>query len=130
MSVSSDVSFAGPGPDVVYEGHLKDGRFMIQRCQGCGAHIFYPRLLCPTCGHPELDWVTASGDGTVYAVTIPRPRGATGAPHNVVLVDLAEGPRMMGRVDGLAAEEVEIGMKVTARIDSDDDGPLVVFDPA
>ena len=129
MPASNDALFAGPGPDVGYEDHLKDGRFMIQRCRGCGAHIFYPRVLCPTCGHPELDWVAASGAGTVYAVTIPRRRGG-GAPHNVVLVDLAEGPRMMSRVDGIAAEDVKIGMKVTARIDSDDEGPLVVFDPA
>jgi uncharacterized OB-fold protein len=46
----------------------------------------------------------------------------------VALIDLAEGPRMMSRVIGIAPEAVEIGMNVKARI-IDDGGPIVVFEP-
>ena len=28
----------------------------IQRCKGCGVHIFYPRPACPECGSVELEW--------------------------------------------------------------------------
>ena len=45
------------------------------------------------------------------------------------VVQLDEGPRMMSRVDGLAAEDVKIGMNVEARIADLDDGPAIVFDP-
>ena len=47
-----------------------------------------------------------------------------------VLVDLAEGPRMMGRVDGIPNDAVRIGMSVRARVGQGAGGePCVVFDP-
>ena len=53
-------------------------------------------------------------EGTVYATTVVRPRGE--APYNVVLVDFADG-RRMSRVEGIAPEDVRIGMAVRARDD-------------
>jgi uncharacterized OB-fold protein len=35
-----------------------------------------------------------------------------GEPYNVVVADLEEGFRMMGRVEGVPAERVEIGARV------------------
>ncbi|MBZ0324630.1 MAG: OB-fold domain-containing protein, partial [Alphaproteobacteria bacterium] len=43
---------------------------------------------------------------------------------------LAEGPRMMSRVDNIAPEDVKIGMPVKARIVEEGEFPFVVFDPA
>ena len=37
---------------------------------------------------------------------------------------------MMSRVEGIAPEAVKIGMAVRARIVTEDDQPLVVFEPA
>ena len=51
---------------------------------------------------------------TVYATTVVRPRG--GEPYNVALVDLPEGRRMT-RVEGVAPEDVRIGMEVRMRDD-------------
>jgi uncharacterized OB-fold protein len=51
------------------------------------------------------------------------------ANYNVVVVDLAEGPRMMSRVDGIAPEDVKIGMPVQARVITEDGQALVVFHP-
>ena len=48
--------------------------------------------------------------------------------YNVALIDLAEGPRMMSRVEGVAPEAVRIGMAVKARVASEGDGFVVVFD--
>ena len=42
------------------------------------------------------------------------------------MVDLAEGPRMMSRVEGLAPEAVAIGMAVRARIVNEDGKAFVV----
>ena len=53
-------------------------------------------------GHREIaigNGSSASGAGTVYSVTVVHPRPPD-EPYNVVLVDLAEGPRMMSRVVG------------------------------
>ena len=113
-------------PESDFHAFLADGRFMIQRSRSSGRHVFYPRLVEPLTGADDLDWVEASGRGTVYSVTVIRPRPPA-VPYNVVLVDLAEGPRIMSRVDGMAAEDVRIGMAVTARIVQEDDKPLIVF---
>jgi uncharacterized OB-fold protein len=50
-------------------------------------------------------------------------------PYNVALVDLEEGFRMMSRVEGVPAEEVEVGMRVTFAVRSEEGGPVAVFEP-
>jgi hypothetical protein len=61
--------------------------------------------------------VTSAGAGVVYATTVVhRPDEE---PYNVCLVDLDEGVRAMGRVEGLEPTEVTIGLRVQARIDDD-----------
>jgi uncharacterized OB-fold protein len=52
--------------------------------------------------------------GTVYATTVVRSRGAE--PYNVALVDFEDG-RRMSRVEGVAPEDVRIGMQVRERED-------------
>jgi uncharacterized OB-fold protein len=116
-------------PEGEYLRFLAEGRFMIQRSRSSGRHVFYPRVAEPRTGATDLEWVEASGEGTVYATTVVRQRPPSPS-YNVALIDLAEGPRMMSRVEGIAPEDVRIGMKVRARISRDGDQPLLVFDPA
>lgn len=119
----------GPGPDAVFAQHLAAGEFRIQRCAACARHVFYARLACSHCGSVELQWRSPSGRGTVYAVSVVNRSADKGGPYNVVLVDLAEGPRMMGRVDGIAPDAVRVGMPVKARVGAGAGGePCVVFD--
>ena len=101
---------------------------MLQRSRATGRFFFYPRVAEPGTGSTDLDWVEASGNGTVYATTVIRQRPPTPS-YNLALVDLAEGPRMMSRVDGIAPDAVRIGMRVKARIARDGETFLVVFDP-
>lgn len=116
-------------PEQEYFEHLAAGRFMIQRSRSSGAHVFYPRVAEPGSGATDLEWVAASGRGTVYSTTVIR--GKPPAPdYNLALIDLAEGPRMMSRVQGIAPEAVKIGMAVRARVITEGDQPLVVFEPA
>lgn len=122
-------------PEAEWRAHLAAGRFMLQRSRSTGAWVFHPRIAAPGSGVEDLDWVEASGEGTVHAVTVVR-RKDPAENYNVVLVDLAEGPRLMSRVDGAAPDAVTIGMKVRARIlpdgDPTKDGAraLLVFVPA
>lgn len=113
-------------PDLEYREHLKNGRFMLLRSPSTGGYVFFPRVAEPGTGATDLEWIEASGQGTVYSATIIRTRDPADT-YNVVLVDLAEGPRMMSRVVGIAPDAVKIGMPVTAEIEATDDGPLVVF---
>lgn len=116
-------------PEAQYQQFLAEGRFMIQRSASSGRYVFYPRVAEPGTGATDLEWVEASGRGTVYSTSVVRQKPP--APnYNVALIDLAEGPRMMSRVVGMAPEEVRIGMAVRAKIERDGETPVVVFEPA
>jgi len=115
-------------PEREYFEHLAAGRFMIQKSPSTSQCVFYPRMAAPGTGATDLAWIEASGRGTVYSTTVIRQKPP--APnYNLALVDLAEGPRMMARVDGIAPEDVKIGMAVRAKIVRENDSPLVVFEP-
>ena len=118
------------GPDATYFAHLAARDWRIQKCRGCGAHVFQPRVMCPACGGDAFDWVAPSGRGVVHSTTVVRRRPADGGDYNVALVDLAEGVRMMSRVESVEPGGVRIGMAVTARLAEQDGDTIVVFDPA
>ena len=120
-------SGAGEPPAGIYRRYLEGGFLGFQRCAGCGAAVFYPRVVCPFCGGEDLAWQTSSGRGVVHATTAVYRR--EGDPYNVVLVDLEEGFRMMSRVAGVPTEDVEIGMRVRLEVDDEGDEPVPVFVP-
>ncbi len=128
--MSNDGYFDGPGPERRYLDFIAEGKFMIQRSKSTGAYVHYPRTLNPGTGEADLEWVEASGEGTVYATTVNRQRPEKGGDYNIALIDLKEGPRMMSKVVGIAPTDVKIGMKVRAKIDKIGDTDAVVFEPA
>jgi len=83
-------------PEQQYLAYLAQGRFMIQRSRATGEHVFYPRVAAPRSGDRDLEWVAASGRGMVHATTVVRARPPRSS-YNVVLIDLAEGARLMSR---------------------------------
>lgn len=111
-------------PALAHRAGLSRGELRYQRCAHCASAVFPPRTLCPDCGAQKLSWERSTGDGTVYATTVVR--GRDGA-HNVVLVDLDDGFRMMSRVEGPASEDVAIGDRVRFRTTAD--GDTAVFEP-
>ncbi len=117
------------GIQAQHQAQLAEGRFMIQRCGGCGQHVYFPREVCPHCGGHDLAWVAPSGLGTVYSVTTIRRKADAGGDYNVCLVDLDEGVRVMSRVELQPADAVEVGQRVKARVVQKDGQGVVVFDP-
>lgn len=104
-----------------YWSALREKRFTLPKCADCGKHHFYPREICPYCTSDKIEWVPASGKGTVYSFTIARrpshPAFAEQAPLAIALVDLAEGPRLMTSLTGIKVEDVKIGMPVTVEFE-------------
>jgi len=94
----------------------KRRELLIQKCPDCGAHQFYPRALCTSCGSLNLNWMRASGAGTVVSWTVVRhpvsPAYAEDVPFVIALVELEEGPRMMSQIVGGDPESVRSGMAV------------------
>jgi uncharacterized OB-fold protein len=113
-----------------YQAELDAGRLANQHCTACKQHVFTPRELCPHCGASPLRWVRPSGQGTVYSTTTIARKPEAGGDYNVALIDLDEDVRMMGRVEGLAPECVQIGMRVSAQVVQHNGKGLVVFHPA
>ena len=107
----------------------KRRELQIQRCTSCGKHVFYPRYSCPHCGARELNWVRASGRATVYSYTVARrPTHAAFAarvPYVIAIVELEEGPRMMGNVTGVDPDDMQIGTPVEIYFVQADEGVAV-----
>ena len=128
--ISQKDSEMTPSMSSQYQAALDAGQFQIQRCKACAQAVFYPRELCPHCGSDQLAWETPSGKGTVYSTTVIRRKPDAGGDYNVALVDLAEGPRMMSRVEGMAPTDVKIGQAVQAEVIQHNGKGLVVFKAA
>ena len=117
-------------PMAVYRRFLERGELAYQYSVDARAAIFYPRLVCPISGTDRLEWRVSDGFGTVHAVTVVHGQDRR---HNVVLVDLDDGFRLLSRVEGVDPDRVRIGMRVKVRIQrpeasAGDQAPYPVFD--
>jgi uncharacterized OB-fold protein len=88
---------------------------VYQSCAACGARQYFRRSFCSVCGAPDPVEQRASGEGTVYATSLvcraATPETRAHVPYNIVLIDTAEGFRMMAHGDN----DLAIGDKVAAR---------------
>lgn len=108
-----------PSPDAdtapLWAG-LRDGKLLLQHCTKCRHIQFYQQQLCRKCGSEELERKAASGEGTVHSFSVvhraPGPAFKNDVPYAVLLVELAEGPRMISTYTGGSPEEVTFDMKV------------------
>lgn len=78
---------------------------LVTQCSRCGNHWYLPHEHCPVCGSDEITDVAASGGGLCVAVTrLHVTAGDEDGPVRIALVELDEGPVVMGRAhdDALA----------------------------
>lgn len=99
-----------------YEARLFRGLLPYQRCAACTRAVFHPRVICPHCGALDLEWQESAGVGTVYSVTRVRSRQGS---RTVMLVDLDEGYRMMGRGDEPNDVDSTRGIAIGDRVRAD-----------
>lgn len=87
-------------------------RIVFQRCDACQHTWYFQREFCPACGHEAPATSTSAGRGIVHASTLvqraPSDEFRAIAPYRIVLVDVAEGFRMMAHGD----ESLVIGDRV------------------
>ncbi|HET8575974.1 MAG TPA: OB-fold domain-containing protein [Methylomirabilota bacterium] len=95
---------------------LARGALLLQHCLDCGAIQFYQRALCGRCLSARVEHRPASGRGVIYSFsTVYRPPSAEfkeDVPYTVVIVELAEGPRMISTLVEAAPDTVRIGQAV------------------
>ena len=120
----------GPDNEFFWSG-LREHKLLIQRCTGCGALRNPPRPMCPKCR--SLDWeaVESSGRGTVYSYAMPHRFPFFDYPYIVVLVELAEGVRLVSNLCDVGPADVTVGMPVEVCYQTfDNDLVLHQFRPA
>jgi len=101
----------------------------MQECRACRDRWYLPRSLCRSCGSDRIENMPAGGDGVVHAATTihraPGPEFADSLPYGIVLVDLDEGVRVMGR----APPNITIGTRVRCHMERVVETDLPVFTP-
>ena len=110
-----------PLPDVddpvmrpFWEG-ARAGKLLQQRDRVTGLVHWPPKPLFWKDGK-RLEWFEASGKGTVFTYVVAYepflPALAHLLPHIMVVVELAEGPRIVGHMVGAKPEDMRFGLPV------------------
>jgi uncharacterized protein len=114
-----------------YWADAAEGRLVLPRCRACAFVTWYPRDRCASCGSQDIEWIAATGKGTVYSFSIVRKTTgdfADSVPYVLAYVDLAEGPRVLTNIiaSGGSVEELVIGQAVHAYFDASNDGRSIL----
>ena len=123
-----------PVPDLT-DQYFWDGvqqhLLLVQRCASCGALRLPPVPMCGVCHSTEWDTLEASGRGTVYSwILSHHPSAPDDTPRIVVLVQLAEGPRVVSNLVDVAVADVRNDMPVQLCFRTIDGVLLPQFEPA
>ena len=106
-----------PDPDsAAFWAGLARGELLLQHCLDCGDVQVYQQAMCRRCLSDRIEHRAASGRGTVYSFSVvhraPGPAFRADTPYAVLLVELAEGPRMISSLVDADPACVPIGMAV------------------
>jgi hypothetical protein len=92
-----------------------EGRLLLSYCKVCQQAFWYPRSHCPDCGTDQVEWLEASGRGTIYSYT-PQTRigGDYSSVDELILayVELDEGPMVMTNIVDFDPDQLTIGQAV------------------
>jgi hypothetical protein len=107
-----------------YYEALKQDKLLGLKCHACGAVTVPPALVCRQCAGQSLEIVGLQGSGRIRTFTtvfVAAEGRESEVPYTIVLVELDEGPWLMGNLDGiepgtasmeLIGKKVRLGHKV------------------
>lgn len=99
-----------------------NGTLLIGRDNTSGEHFYYPRSISPFSGSDDVDWVEASGEGTIYSYSVMRRADPV---YVIAYVTLSEGPAIMTNIVDCDFERIRIGNAVRLVFKDSDGGPPV-----
>jgi len=107
-----------------------EGKLLLQWCTGCDTVRHPPSPMCPRCHSLAWEAREASGRGTVYSwVLSHHPTAGDPTPRIVVLVELAEGVRLVSNLAGVEPSAVRNDMAVEVFFERFGDVTLPQFRP-
>ena len=113
-----------PFSDISYRKFLDEDKLMGSKCVKCGQIYVPPRHFCFECFSEDMEWLEMKGEGELAAYTCisigPAFMIEQGYdrknPYCTGVVKLAEGPRVVARIEGVDAskpESIKIGTPMT-----------------
>jgi uncharacterized OB-fold protein len=128
--MTAPVSLAPVGDQLTapFWAAARRGRLVIQRCGSCGELRWPPLAGCPECRGRDATWDEVDPSGTIWSFVVYH-RAFTAElkdeiPYTVVMVELDDGPYLLGRfVD--AGRPPVIGDRVVAQFVEIDGVPSV-----
>ena len=109
------------------------GELRLARCAQCKTWRHPPRFRCAACGAAEYTWELATGRGVVFSWTITHRAidPAYEPPYAIVVVELEEGPRLLGTLAGIELAELRLDLPVIVELEKVSETiALVAFRPA
>ncbi len=91
-----------------YSEALKQNKLLGLKCKSCGIVTVPPKMVCRSCAGPELEVLELKGTGRIQTFTICNvaPEGREDeVPYIIMLVELDEGPWIMGNLIGVDTEK-------------------------
>ena len=107
-----------------YNEALKKNKLLGLKCQECGTITVPPKMACRKCSSPDMEVIELIGKGkirTFTAVNVASEGRESEVPYIIVMVELNEGPWIMGNLAGidpgeatmeLIGKSVKMGHKV------------------
>ena len=91
-----------------YNEALKENKLLGLKCKECGTITVPPMMVCRQCASPDMEIIELKGRGKIQTFT-PVFVAAEGredeVPYIIVLVELDEGPWIMGNLTGVDPNE-------------------------
>ena len=91
-------------------------QLVVQRCRSCATPRFPARDICSRCLSREAEWTPVVGRGVVFSWAtmhqVYHPGFADEVPYAVLVVEMEEGPRLVGNLRDLAPAELALDLPV------------------
>ncbi|MFC1914276.1 Zn-ribbon domain-containing OB-fold protein [Chloroflexota bacterium] len=92
-----------------YNEALKSNKLLGLKCQDCGSITIPPKMVCRKCTSPNMEVVELKGTGkiqTFTTVNVASEGRENEVPYTIVLVEMDEGPWIMGNLTGIDPAKV------------------------
>ena len=132
MAYETPIPVQGTHTKPFWQG-AKEGRLLLPRCVDCNRTHWYPRYVCPFCQSDNIEWVEASGEGTIHTYAVQHLAfgpWAKQAPYVTAYIDLKEGDRMLTVLRGVdpeKPEEIQIGAPVKVEFEAANEDMHIPF---
>ena len=101
-----------------YNEALKQNKLLGLKCRACGAITVPPKMVCRQCASPDMEIIELKGSGKIRTFTtvfVASEGREDEVPYIIVMVELDDGPWIMGNLDGIDPKEASmelVGKKV------------------